>query len=180
MELFDAIKNRHCYRGGFKDIPVKKEDLIKILEAGLMAPSGKNAQTTEFVVITESDLVSKIHAMHDTNKAMQQAKAYIVCIVDKNPAAVYEGISFQIEDCSAAIENIFLALTALGYATVWIDGWLRVEKRAEKIAEIINLPSSKKIQVILPIGIPSESFSSPKKKPFTERVFFNNYTKVGL
>ncbi len=177
MELFDAIRRRHSYRGGFKDTPIKQEDLIKILEAGLMAPSGKNAQTTEFVVITEPDLVSKINLMHENNKAMQQAKAYIACIIDKNPSAVYEGLSFQIEDCSAAVENIFLAITDLGYATVWVDGWLRIDRRAEKIAEFINLPSSKKIQVILPVGIPSESLSSPKKKSFDERVFFNSYQK---
>lgn len=177
MELFDAIKNRHSYRGRFKDTPIKQEDLIKILEAGLMAPSGCNAQTTEFVVINEPDLVSKINLMHEANKAMQQAKAYIACIVDKDPAAVYEEMSFQIEDCSAAVENILLAITSLGYATVWIDGWLRIDKRAERVAELINLPSFKKIQVLLPVGMPSESLSSPKKKSFDERVFFNSYQK---
>jgi len=86
-------------------------------------------------------------------------------------------MSFQIEDCSAAVENILLAITALGYATVWIDGWLRIDKRAERIAELIKLPSSKKIQIILPVGIPSEILSSPKKKSFAERVFFNSYKK---
>ena len=177
MELFDAIRNRHSYRGSFKNIPIKKEDMVKVLQAGIMAPSGKNAQTTEFVVIDEPGLVSKINAMHESNKAMQQAKTYIACVVDKNPAPVYEGTSFQIEDCSAAVENVFLALTALGYATVWIDGWLRIDKRAEKIAELINLPSVKKIQVLLPIGIPSDNLSIPKKKSVDERVFFNSYRK---
>lgn len=49
-----------------------------------------------------------------------QARAFIACILDKNPEAVYEGHVFQVEDCAAAMENMFLAITALDYASVWI------------------------------------------------------------
>ncbi len=61
------------------------------------------------------------------------------------PDAVYEGHSFQVEDCAAAVENMLLAITALGYATVWIDGWLRVEDRGETIGEMIGLSSNKQL-----------------------------------
>ena len=88
-----------------------------------------------------------------------------------------EGYSFQLEDCAAAVENMLLAITSLDYASVWIDGWLRSEGRADKIAEIISLPETKKVQIILPVGIPSEVVTSPKKKPFSERAWFNSYRK---
>ena len=42
METFEAIKNRHSYRGKYKPVPVPREDLTKILEAGMAAPSGCN------------------------------------------------------------------------------------------------------------------------------------------
>ena len=74
--------------------------------------------------------------MHPTNKAMQQAPAYIVCVMDETPEALYERHSFQVEDCAAAVENILLAVTALGYATVWIDGWLRLKDHAERIGAL--------------------------------------------
>jgi nitroreductase len=113
--------------------------------------------------------------MH-TMQAMKNARAIILCIVDKDPEAVYEGYSFSVEDCAAAVENIMLAITALGYATVWIDGWLRLEKRAEKIAQIIDLPGSKKIKTLLPIGIPKEKLHQREKKAFTQRACFNRYS----
>jgi nitroreductase len=125
MDGFEAVAKRHSYRGPFKDQQVPRDDLRCIVQAGLQVPSGTNAQTTTFVIVDAPDLIAKIRKMHPAQKAMRQAPAYIVCIVDKEPEAVYETHSFQIEDCAAAVENILLAVTALAYATVWIDGWLR-------------------------------------------------------
>src|SRR3989339_2236780 len=99
MELFEAIEKRHSYRGSFKNEPVKTEDLCKIVEAGLAAPSGCNAQTTRFVVVDDPSLLAQICSMHTSSTAVQQATAIIVCIVDKEPPAVYENKSFAVEDC---------------------------------------------------------------------------------
>lgn len=175
MELFDAIARRHSYRGPFLDQPVPREDLHRIVQAGLQAPPGKNAQTTAFVIIDDPSLVQRIDAMHPTNKAMQQARAFIACIVDTHPEPIYEGHSFQIEDCAAAVENMLLAITALGYASVWIDGWLRMEGRAETLARMSNLPKGKMVRIILPIGVPAEIHTQREKKPFAERAWFNRY-----
>lgn len=175
MDFFDAVKKRHSYRGGFKSNPVPRKDLEKIVQAGLDAPSGKNAQTTEFVIVDEPGLVRQIAQLHPTNKAVQQAQAFIACILDKNPAPVFEGLSFQIEDCAAAVENMLLAITALGYGSVWIDGWLKLENRAHNIGKMLNLPDSKYLGILLPVGIPAEEVKQPAKKPFAERAWFNRY-----
>ena len=175
MDLFEAIEKRHSYRGPFTDAPVGREDLKKIATAALAAPSGKNCQTTDFVAVDDAELVRQIAAMHQSNTAMQQAKAFIACVTDKTPEAVYEGHSFTVEDCAAAVQNMLLAITALGYASVWIDGWLRVEQRAEKIGDLLNVPADKKIRVLLPIGRPQKQHRQPPKKTLLERTFFNRY-----
>jgi nitroreductase len=175
MDFFEAVKKRHSYRGGFKSIPVPRQDLEKVVQAGLDAPSGCNAQTTEFVIVDEPALVRQVARLHPTSKAMQQAQAFIVCILDKNPKLVYEGLAFQIEDCAAATENMLLAITAMGYASVWIDGWLRREGRAEILGKMLNLPEGKYIRILLPIGVAAEDYTSPPKKPFGERAWFNRY-----
>ena len=51
MNVIEAIHYRHSYRGKYKDIPVPKEDLIKIMQAGLDAPSGCNKQTTSLIAV---------------------------------------------------------------------------------------------------------------------------------
>lgn len=179
MDVFEAIAQRHSYRGPFRDQPVPRDDLRRIVQAGLQAPSGKNAQTTAFVIVDDADLVRKIGGLPSANQAMQQARAMIACIVDEQPEAVYEGHNFQVEDCAAAVENMLLAVTALGYATVWIDGWLRVEKRAETIGRLLELPEGKIIRVILPIGVPEEKRLQKEKKPFEARAWFDRYGGAG-
>jgi nitroreductase len=53
MDFFDAVANRHSYRGKYSAHPVPVEDLQKIVQAGIDAPSGCNMQTTEFVIVTD-------------------------------------------------------------------------------------------------------------------------------
>ena len=175
MNIFELIEKRHSYRGPFIDQAVPKDDLQKIVQAGLLAPSGKNAQTTRFVIIDDPVIIDKIRQMHPTNKAMQTANAYIACIIDKHPEPIYEGFAFEIEDCAAAVENMLLATTALGYASVWIDGWLRVENRAAIIGNLLAVPDSKVIRILLPIGKPEKDQHQPEKKPFEERASFNKF-----
>lgn len=175
MDLFEAIEKRCSYRGSFTDAAVKRGDLEKIVSSGLAAPSGCNCQTTEFVIIDDAGIVGQINAMHESNKAMQQGKAYIACVVDANAEPVFQGLSFAVEDCAAAVENMLLVVTGLGYASVWIDGWLRVEGRAAVIAKMLGVPETKTIRILLPIGVPAEDSKRPVKKPFEERVFFNKY-----
>jgi len=175
MELFEAIAKRHSYRGSFAQTPVGREDLHKIVQAGLQAPSGKNAQTTRFVIVDDADLLAKIRGLDGANKAMQEALALIACVIDRQPEAIYEGFSFAVEDCAAAVENVLLAVTALGYATVWIDGWLRLQGRADQIGKLLGVPTEKVVRVILPIGTPTQDYQQPTKMPFEQRAWFNKY-----
>ena len=175
MEFFEAVANRHSYRGPFTEQVVDPDDLHKIVQAGLDAPSGMNKQTTGFVIVNDPDLVSQIAAMHESNKAVQQAKAFIVCTIDREPEAIYEGCHFQVEDCSAAVENMLLAVTATGYASVWIDGWLRRVDRVEMIGKLLGIPSDKIVRIILPIGVPEYPVRGPEKQPFDQRAWFNSY-----
>lgn len=59
MELKEAIKKRQSIRR-YKDLDVRQEDLLAILEAGRLAPSGKNSQNWHFLVIRDRGLMEKI------------------------------------------------------------------------------------------------------------------------
>ena len=108
-------------------------------------------------------------------RAVQDAKAVVACVTSVNPEPVYHGMHFEVEDCSAAVENMLLAVTALGYATVWIDGALRREGRAERINSLLGIPPGRTVRVILPIGVPAGEGPRKEKKPFEERAWFNRH-----
>jgi nitroreductase len=176
MELFEAISQRYSYRGAYQQQPVPEEDLRKIVQAGLDAPSGKNLQTTRFVIINDPDKLGLIKAVFAGQPFIATAPAFIAAFYDVEEQAASEfPYTFEIEDASAAIQNILLAITALGYASVWLDGVLRNEQRAEKIGDIIGLPASKRVRILLPVGIAAEDGPRKQKQPFAERVRFNSW-----
>ena len=172
MDVFEAIGKRYSCRGGFRDQAIPRENLVKIVQAGIQAPSGCNAQTTSFVLVDEPGSIAQIAGILD-RQVVTEAKAILVCVVDHRP--VYQDKSFGVEDCAAAVENMLLAITALGYATVWLDGVLRAEQRAEKIAAILGIPANLQVRVILPLGVPAAPGVQRERKPFSERAWFNRY-----
>ncbi len=76
MDVFEVIAKRHSYRGRFTDAPVPREDLIKIVLAGIQAPSGKNEQTTSFVIVDQPKVLRQIAEIVD-KPACNTAKAII-------------------------------------------------------------------------------------------------------
>jgi nitroreductase len=175
MDFFEVVRRRHSYRGPFREDAVPREDLERIVQAGLHAPSGKNEQTTTFVIVDDAELVGRIAALPGANQAVREARAYIACTIGREPAMVYEGYHFHVEDCAAATENMLLAITALGYASVWVDGWVRLENRAATIGDWLNVPADRVIRILLPIGVPAEEHSQREKLPFAKRAWFNQY-----
>lgn len=175
MDLFEAIAARHSYRGDFIDKPAPREDLEKIVEAGIRAPSGCNAQTTSFVIVDDIGLIRQIGEIVD-KPVVCGARAIIVCVAEHR--AVYKGMSFGVEDCAAAVENILLAITALGYASVWIDGALRDGGRAGRIAALLGVPADREVRIVLPIGVPKERIRQKEKLAFNRRAWFNRWQAV--
>jgi predicted RNase H-like HicB family nuclease len=174
MDFFEAVGARYSYRGEYTEEAATRDDLERIVSAGLAAPSGCNKQTTTFVCVVDPELVTKIGEMH-TMKAFRSAKAFICCCIDREADAVYEGYSFQVEDCAAAVENVLLAISNLGLASVWVDGWLRHDGHGDAVGALLGVPSEKVVRVILPVGHPVSEGRRPRKLPFNERAWFDRH-----
>ena len=172
MDIFDTITKRHSYRGEFNGAEIPREKLKQIVQAGIQAPSGCNAQTTSFVIVDDKSLINEI-AMIMEKPTITTAGAVIVTVMETR--AVYQEMSFGVEDYSCAVENMLLAITALGYATVWIDGALRREQRAERIGSLLGIPDKLQVRVILPVGEPVEKVQQAKRLSFEQRAGFNRY-----
>ena len=172
MDLFEAISKRHSYRAEFTGTRISREHLRSIVQAGIDAPTACNAQTVTFMIVDEPDLVKQIGEIIQKD-FVRDAPALIVCLADHR--AVYREMSFAAEDCAAAVENMLLAITALRYASVWLQGALCVEGRAGRIAALLGAPADREVRVLLPVGVPKAKGSPRKKLPFGERVWFNRY-----
>lgn len=116
-DVLENIKTRRSIRK-FKDIPVEKEILDKIIEAGTYAPSGKNKQSAIIIAITNKEVLeelAKINAevINLNKKTMYDAPAVLVVLANKD-------ISTYVHDGCAVIENMLLAAHSLGIGSCWV------------------------------------------------------------
>ncbi|MCR4775700.1 MAG: GNAT family N-acetyltransferase [Saccharofermentans sp.] len=169
----DTISVRHSYRGRFSSDPVPRKDLIAIANAGINAPSGCNKQTTDLVVVDDPATLDAVKAVIDPPLA-QTAPAFIVVLTRRINA--YRDKCFAIQDYSAAIENMLLAIVELGYQSCWYEGHITDDDRiCDKIASVLGVPEGYDVVCVLPVGKAADDFHAPSKKPFGERVKFNRF-----
>ena len=175
MTALSAIKERTSYRGKYKKNPVPREDLIKIMEAGLAAPSGCNTQTTSLIAVDDTEVLTKLRGVIELEFVIS-APALICVLTQAVPA--YKNVCFNIQDYSAAIENMLLAIVELGYQSCWVEGQITDEhKIGKKMAEILDVPDDYEVICFLPIGVADQPLNYVKRKPFNERAWFNGFKK---
>ena len=88
----------------------------------------------------------------------------------------YRDRCFAVQDYSAAIENMLLAITELGYQSCWYEGHITDEDRiGYQIAQILGVPDDYELVCILPVGIAETEPVPPRKKSFEERAWFNSW-----
>lgn len=137
--VLNNIYNRKSVRR-FTDEKITKEDLIKIIRAGMSAPSTCNFQPWHFIVIQDEKTLKDMTTIHENAGMFKQAAAGIIVLGDITK--VLSGAEeFWMEDCSAATENILLATEALGLGAVW-TGIYPETRRTRKLKEYLNLPNN--------------------------------------
>ena len=80
---------------------------------------------------------------------------------------------------AAAIENMLLAIKALGYESCWYEGHITDEDAiGRKMADLLGVPGDMELVCFLPIGKAAEKVErTAKKKEFSERAWFNGYQR---
>ena len=175
MNTLEAIAARRSYRGKYLSTPVPRAHLKQILEAGYHAPSGCNKQTTSFIAVDDPALMARLHSVIDP--PIGETAPAMICVLARRIIA-YRDRSFFIQDYSAAIQNMLLAITELGYASCWIEGHVTdVDRIGYQMQKILGVPDEYELVCFLPVGIPAEEIKGPKKRPFYDRVWLNGFQK---
>lgn len=131
-EGVNNILSRRSIRS-FKSDKVLKSDLEIIMECAVNAPSARNTQKWKFTVIQNPEILNKLvkamgNARNDPNYGIYNANVLILASNERD-------YKFAAEDCSCALENIFLAANALGLGSVWIN----------KLQDNCDIPEIRKI-----------------------------------
>jgi nitroreductase len=161
MELFEAIYKRRSVRQ-YTGAPIPKADLLKIVDAGRLAASGSNRQPWEFIIVTDRETIERLKV---ASLWMEKAAAIVAVVMD--PAS-----RWWVEDGSAAVENMLLAATALGYGSCWLEGYTL--QREDELKAILNVPAGRRLFTLLPLGVAAD-WPSKEKKPLESLVYWECY-----
>jgi len=173
MNTLDAIFSRHSYRGKYRQSPVPREHLQIIMEAGLCAPSGCNKQTTSLIAVDDPAVLQALKAVIDP--PVGETAPAAICVLTRRIAA-YRDKCFAVQDYAAAIQNMLLAITALGYASCWYEGHITDDDRiGDQMAKVLGVPDGYELVCFLPVGVPATAPAAPAKRPFEERAWFNRF-----
>ena len=163
MDLFEAIEKRASVRA-YDAAVVPDEDLLRIADAGRRAPSGGNRQPLQFIAITKAETLK---ALERVQVAFATASAAIGIVADPQTSR------WWLEDASAAAENMLLAIAALGYASVWVEGTLIKEEDFAR--ELLGVPDSKRLIILLPIGKAPQDTPQADRKPLRDILWRETY-----
>jgi nitroreductase len=134
--------------------------VTKLLQAAMAAPSAGAKDPWRFVVIREKEQLAEIAAALPFGKMLSTASLGIVVCGELD--AAHDGqLSYLLQDCSAAIENLLLAVHSLGLGACWLGVHPR-EDRVWKLGELLSLPATVIPVACIAIGHPGE-----RKEPRT-------------
>ena len=150
----EAIFKRRSVRR-YTNQAIRAEDITQLLQAAMAAPTARNCQEWEFVVVRDKAMFQKIMAVHPYAKMLAQADcAIVVCGNTKREMAP----NYWPADCGATTQNILLAATALGIGSVWL-GVYPNEERMAAVSRLLNLPQHIKPLNIISLGMPDEKLA---------------------
>jgi nitroreductase len=161
MDALDAIKKRRSVRD-YTGEEIPRKDLEKIVDAGRLAATGSNRQPWEFIVITKREMIEQLKI---AAKWIENAGAIIAVVMDPSSR-------WWIEDGAAAVENILIASTALGYGSCWLEGYTL--PREEEFKKLLDVPKDRRLLTLVPIGVPVE-WPTVEKKSLEEVLRWEKY-----
>lgn len=149
----DPIISRRSVRK-FQPRPVSRELLLELLKAGMSAPSACAKDPWHFEVITSQDTLKAIASCLPNGGFLANAPACI-CVAGDIAKAHAGELSYMLQDCSAAAENILLAAPQIGLGGCWLGVHPR-QDRVNAIRHILALSENMIPVCCLAIGWPGE------------------------
>ena len=173
MEFYDVLKTRRSIRQ-YKDDPVPRETLNRILEAGRIAPSWCNRQCWRYIVVSDpaqrkmlGELISNPSA-----ECYEKAPYALVLCADPSDSGVTGGKEYYLVDCGISMEHVVLAAANEGLATCWVGAFAEYPVR-----NLLGIPKEIKIVAISPVGYADQEPRPFEREPLQKIVFEGSWRR---
>jgi nitroreductase len=188
-----SIKSRRSVRV-FTDHPVTDHNLRIILRAANQAPSAHNQQSWKFIILKgdkKNELANFVNSKafeftRPSSVLLRMASRSIISApvvigvantgelisrgselfkIDKSASKDFFRI-MEIQSSAAAVENLLLAATSIGLASVWLGVLVLIKN---DILRFMGEPEGE-FMAVIPVGYASKISTAPTKQPLEEVV----------
>jgi nitroreductase len=160
----------------FKQQPVEADKIALLSEALLRAPTSRNQQPCEFILVDNPETLARL----STAKAHGTAfftSAPLAVVVAANP----DISDVWIEDSSIAAIIVQLAAEQLGLKSCWAQLRLRPHDNnsnaSEFVRQLVNLPAGMEVAMVIAIGYPEEDIPGhPRDSLLDKKIHRNKFS----
>lgn len=183
MDFLEMMRQRKSCRSFDPEKQVSREDLLKIVEAGRLSPSGCNSQPWKFIVIDSAEAKEKLcDAIVVENGATgapwrHQVSAFIILVEQEAKVMplvlkhYQDSQRFAPGDIGAACMNMCHEAFTLGLGTCMIG-----VNDQEKMEKYFGIPHGCEARVVLAVGYAVDNSPVKKiRKPLEEVCCFNEW-----
>lgn len=154
-----AIWGRRSIRA-YAETPIPAEVITDLLRAAMAAPSAAAKDPWRFVVVQDRAMLRRMAAALPHGRMLAEAGAGIVVCGDLS--AAHDGqLSYLLQDCAAAIENLLIAAHALGLGACWLGVHPR-EARIDALHSLLGIPPP-----VIPVSAVAVGHPAEHKEPRT-------------
>jgi len=165
----ETILRRRSIRR-YTDKPVPDDVLKELLKAAMAAPSAGNEQPWHFILIKDRGILDQIPTVHPYSQMVMEAPVAILVCGDLEMAVHGE---MWVQDCSAATENLLIAVQARHLGAVWLGVYPR-EERVKGLKRLLGIPENIIPFSLVPVGYPAEK-KPPSNRYKESRIHFDRW-----
>jgi nitroreductase len=161
MNVYEAILKRRSIRR-FQNKAVPYETLEKCIDGARLAPSGRNQQVAEYIVINDAEVLpgifehiggsAKLPPDKGGPRSEQTPKAYTIILINKTREGNANRRRITLIDVGLAAENIMLAALEQGIGCCPILMFNEVDLKL-----LLDIPDTYDIALVIAMGYPDES-----------------------
>ena len=152
--MLEAMRRRRSIRK-FTDRKVEDGDVTRLMDAGLVAPTGKNTLSTEFFAVTDKAKIERLAQCRDGMAASSLRTAPLAILVTGR----HKSSDVWREDASAAAAFILLEATEMGLGACWVQVFQRPcgsGTSEEAMRRILGIDPELSILCAIAVGYPEE------------------------
>jgi len=164
----EAIKGRRSIRS-YNSKSVEKEKIEAVLEAARLAPSARNRQKWQFIVVTDPDVKEKMLDACNNQQFIKQAPAVIVAC-GSEPGMMSCEQPVETIDVSIAFSFIILKAYEEGLGTCWLGNFNK-----DKVKAVLGIPENVSVVAVTPLGYPAENPAARPRVALSEIVSWDKY-----